>query len=155
MDRALIKRILAGEVQADEVLVCGWVRTKRQAKHFSFIQLNDGSCLTDIQIVVDAGVVSDEVLSAITTGASLQVTGKLVESQGKGQSFEIQASEVVLLGSAEADYPLQKKGHSVEFLREIAHLRPRTNLIGALLRVRSKMAFAVHTFFQEGGSFFL
>ncbi len=149
MDRALIKRILAGEVQADEVLVCGWVRTKRQAKHFSFIQLNDGSCLTDIQIVVDAGVVSDEVLSAITTGASLQVTGKLVESQGKGQSFEIQASEVVLLGSAEADYPLQKKGHSVEFLREIAHLRPRTNLIGALLRVRSKMAFAVHTFFQE------
>ncbi len=133
-----------------QVEVSAWVRTRRDAKSFSFLELNDGSCLSSLQVVVDQGVPGSEQLSQMLTGASVQVKGTLVESQGK-QRCELQASEIVLLGGVADDYPLQKKRHGVEFLREIAHLRPRTNLFGAVFRTRSRLSFAVHQFFQEQG----
>lgn len=139
-----------------EVEVKGWVRTRRGNKHVQFVALNDGSTIKNIQIVFDMSKFSVDDLKSITTGSSIRVTGVLVESMGKGQSFEIQAAQFELYGDADPDeYPLQKKGHTLEFLREKAHLRPRTNTFGAVLRVRSKLAFAIHKFFQEKGFVYL
>ena len=134
----------------------GWVRTRRGNKHVQFVALNDGSTIKNVQIVFDLQDFSDEELKPITTGSSIKVDGILVESMGKGQSIEIQAKKLEIFGTADPEqYPLQKKGHTLEFLREKAHLRPRTNTFGAVLRVRSALAFAIHKFFQERGFFYL
>ena len=139
-----------------EVSVKGWVRTRRGNKHVQFVALNDGSTIRNMQIVFDMSQFTDEQLKPITTGASIHVTGLLVESMGKGQSFEVQAKSLEVFGTADpAEYPLQKKGHTLEFLREKAHLRPRTNTFGAILRVRSALAFAIHSFFNERGFTYL
>ncbi|TVR93336.1 MAG: asparagine--tRNA ligase, partial [Wenzhouxiangellaceae bacterium] len=140
-----------------EVNVKGWVRTRRGNKNVAFIALNDGSLIHSIQVVVDVKAFGDdELLRKITTGACISVNGKLVASQGKGQTVEIQASEIVLYGSADPEkYPLQKKGHTLEFLREIAHLRPRTNTFGAVFRIRHALSFAIHKFFNDNGFYYL
>ncbi len=138
-----------------EINIRGWVRTRRGNKNVNFIALNDGSCMANIQIVVDLSRFSDELLKPITTGASISVTGTLVESQGKGQTVEVQANDILVYGGADSEtYPLQKKGHTLEFLREIAHLRPRTNTFGAIFRIRHHMAMAVHNFFHENGFYY-
>lgn len=144
------------ELIGTEVTVMGWVRTRRGNKHVQFVALNDGSTVRNIQIVLDMARFSDEQLKPITTGSALRVDGRLVESMGKGQTVEVQADNVLVYGTADPEtYPLQKKGHTLEFLREKAHLRPRTNTFGAILRVRSALAFAIHRFFQERGFFYL
>jgi len=147
--RTLIKHVLASAESRETVTVKGWVRTRRDAKGFSFLELNDGSCLASLQVVVDAGTPGSENLAHFTTGASAVVEGKLVPSPAPGQKWELRASRIELVGVADANYPLQKKGHTLEFLRTIAHLRPRSNLFGAMFRARSKLAFAVHEFFQS------
>ncbi|MFP4288702.1 MAG: asparagine--tRNA ligase [Bacteroidales bacterium] len=140
-----------------QVNVKGWVRTKRGNKNVAFIALNDGSIIHNLQVVVDvAAFNNDELLRQITTGACISVNGKLVRSQGKGQSVEILAHEIDLYGGADPEkYPLQKKGHTLEFLREIAHLRPRTNTFGAILRIRHALSFAIHQYFNSQGFFYL
>ncbi len=144
------------ETPGVEVLAKGWVRTKRGNKNVAFIALNDGSTVNNIQVVCDAALFSDELLKNITTGACIAVKGDLVESMGKGQSVEIQAKEIEVYGTADVEtYPLQKKGHSMEFLREIAHLRPRTNTFGCVLRIRHAMAFAIHKYFNDRGFCYL
>ena len=156
MERIKICDIFNPELIGQEVSVMGWVRTRRGNKYVQFVALNDGSTIRNIQIVFDLEKFSDADLKLITTGSSLHVKGQLVESQGKGQSCEIQAQSFEVFGTADPEeYPLQKKGHTLEFLREKAHLRPRTNTFGAVLRVRSALAFAVHKFFQERGFFYL
>lgn len=136
--------------------VKGWVRTSRGNKYVNFIHLNDGSTIHNLQIVADAEKFPEESLKQVTTGACIHVVGKLVESQGKGQSVEVQADTIELYGAADPTvYPLQKKGHSLEFLREIAHLRPRTNTFGAIYRMRHHMAFAIHKYFNDKGFFYL
>jgi len=147
--RTLIKHVLARKEPSDSLEVAGWVRTRRDSKGFSFIELNDGSCLGNLQIIADAGIPGYEEIQKMTTGASISISGKLIPSPAKGQDWEMQASEIRLIGATPDDYPLQKKGHSPEFLRSIAHLRPRTNLFGAAFRIRSRMAYAIHRFFQE------
>lgn len=140
----------------ESVLAKGWVRTKRGNKSVFFIALNDGSTINNIQIVCDPNHFPEQLLKDITTGACIAVEGKLVESLGKGQSVEIQAERITLYGKADPEqYPLQKKGHSMEFLREIAHLRPRTNTFGAVLRIRHAMAFAIHNYFNSKGFYYL
>lgn len=135
-----------------EVTVKGWVRTKRGNKNVNFIALNDGSTIHSLQIVADPSLISEEVLKQVTTGASIAVTGELVASQGSGQKVEINAATIEVLGTADPEkYPLQPKKHSFEFLREIAHLRPRTNTFGAVFRIRHAMAYAVHHFFNAKG----
>jgi len=147
-----IKNLLATTKPGQDVTVKGWVRSRRGNKHVQFIALNDGSCLSTIQVVVDLQKFDADSLRAITTGACIRATGLLAESPARGQSVEIQAHELETYGSANPEtYPLQKKGHSLEFLREIAHLRPRTNTFGAVLRIRNTMAFAIHRFFQRRG----
>lgn len=134
------------------VMVKGWVRTRRGNKQVGFIALNDGSTIKNLQIVVDLEKFDEETLKLITTGACICATGQLVESQGKGQSAEVQAETLEVYGTADPQtYPLQKKGHTMEFLREIAHLRPRTNTFGAIFRMRHQMAYAIHTFFHQKG----
>ena len=147
--RTLIKHILASGNPKDSVGVKGWVRTRRDSKGFSFLEINDGSCLANLQVVVDAGTPGSEMLPQLNTGASVLVEGKLVASPAAGQKWELRAARIDLIGTADPAYPLQKKGHTPEFLRTIAHLRPRSNLYGAVFRVRSCLAFAVHQFFQE------
>ena len=136
------------------VNVKGWVRTRRGSKQVSFIALNDGSTINNVQIVVDVDRFDEALLKDITTGACLSVNGELTESVGSGQKVEIQAREIEVLGLCDNTYPLQKKGHSMEFLREIAHLRPRTNTFGAVFRLRHHMAMAIHTFFHQKGFFY-
>ncbi len=156
MKRTKVADLLKGDRLDSEVMAKGWVRTRRGNKHVQFVALNDGSTIKNIQIVFDMTKFSDEDLKPVTTGSSICVTGQLVESQGKGQTCEIQADTLTVYGTADAEsYPLQKKGHTLEFLRDIAHLRPRTNTFGAVLRVRSALAFAIHKFFQERGFFYL
>lgn len=139
-----------------QVELKGWARTRRGNKHVQFVQLNDGSNVGGIQVVFDMSKFTDEQLKPITTGASLRVVGNLVESMGKGQSMEVQAESLELYGTCDPEsYPLQKKGHTLEFLREKAHLRPRTNTFGAVLRVRSALAQAIHKFFGEKGFYYL
>ncbi len=147
--RMLIKRILALTEPQAAVTAKGWVRTRRDAKGFSFLELNDGSCLANLQVIVDAGTPGAEQIAHFTTGASVAVTGALLASPAAGQKWELRATRVELVGVADATYPLQKKGHTQEFLRTIAHLRPRSNLFGAMFRLRSKLAYAVHEFFQS------
>lgn len=147
--RSLIKHVLRREEPTDDLHVAGWVRTRRDSKAFSFLELNDGTCLANLQIVADAGIPGYENIARMATGASVEIHGKLIPSPAAGQKWEMQATSLKLLGEAPEDYPLQKKGHSTEFLRSIAHLRPRTNLYGAVFRTRSRMAYAVHRFFQE------
>ena len=157
-----IKRITVKQLFADcegltgsVVDVKGWVRTRRGNKHVQFVALNDGTSIKSIQIVFDLSRFSEEELKPITTGASIHVQGLLVASQGKGQSVEIQADELQIYGTADpANYPLQKKGHTLEFLREKAHLRPRTNTFGAVLRIRHALAFAIHNFFNDKGFYY-
>lgn len=155
MKRTLIKD-LTPEMIGSQVELKGWARTRRGNKHVQFVQLNDGSNVGGIQIVFDMSKFTDEQLKPITTGASLRVVGNLVESMGKGQSMEVQAESLELYGTCDPEsYPLQKKGHTLEFLREKAHLRPRTNTFGAVLRVRSALAQAIHKFFGEKGFYYL
>lgn len=152
MKRTKVIDLLKGCGLAQLVNVKGWVRTRRGNKTVSFIALNDGSTIHNIQVVADNEQFDAALLSRITTGASLSVDGTLVESQGKGQSYEIQAKSIVVLGDADPEtYPLQKKGHSLEFLRDIAHLRPRTNTFSAVYRIRHQMSMAIHTYFHQHG----
>ena len=152
--RTKIVDLLKNPNIGNTVNVKGWVRTRRGSKKVSFIALNDGSTVFNIQIVADAAIFSESLMKSIATGACLSVNGLLVESPGAGQTCEIQAKEIELLGEADNTYPLQKKGHSMEFLREKAHLRPRTNLFGAVFRIRHNMAIAIHKFFHEHGFFY-
>ncbi|HNX87666.1 MAG TPA: asparagine--tRNA ligase [Paludibacteraceae bacterium] len=155
MQRTKIVDVLKRTDYGVDVNIKGWVRTRRGNKNVSFIALNDGSTIHNIQIVVDLAKLDEEKLKTVTTGACISVTGKLVESQGKGQTVEIQADDILIYGGADPEtYPLQKKGHSLEFLREIAHLRPRTNTFGAVFRVRHHMAIAIHKFFHDRGFFY-
>ena len=156
MKKTTVKDLLSTPaLMGTEVEAKGWVRTRRGNKHVQFVQLNDGSSVNNIQVVLDMTRFTDEQLKPVTTGSSVRVTGKLVESMGKGQTSEIQADTIELYGTADpATYPLQKKGHSLEFLREIAHLRPRTNFFGSVLRIRSSLAFAIHKFFNERGFYY-
>lgn len=155
MKRTKIVDIFAPELIGNQVCVKGWVRTRRGNKNVQFVALNDGSTIKNIQIVFDMEKFSDEQLKPITTGASIHVIGQLVESMGKGQSAEIQAEQLEVYGTADPDsYPLQKKGHTFEFLREKAHLRPRTNTFGAVFRIRHHMAIAIHQFFHQHGFFY-
>ena len=146
-----IKDALNSKNSIQELSVKGWVRTRRDSKGFSFVSINDGSCLANIQAVVDEGIPGYENIQDATTGASIIVTGELIESPGKGQSWEIKANKIVVTGLSDESYPLQKKGHTPEFLRQIAHLRPRSNLFGCVFRTRSRLAYAIHNFFQEKG----
>lgn len=152
--RTRIKDLLKAPVFGSMVNVKGWVRTRRGNKNVNFIALNDGSTIHNIQIVVDLDNFDEVLLKDITTGACLSVNGELVESVGSGQTAEIQAREIEVLGTCDNTYPLQKKGHSMEFLREVAHLRPRTNTFGAVLRIRHNMAIAIHKFFHEKGFYY-
>lgn len=155
MNRDRIKSILARERAGGEVAVCGWLRTARHSKGFSFLEVNDGSSLHNLQCVVDAALVNySSEIAHLQTGASVRICGDLVDSPGKGQRFEVQAREVLVFGNADG-FPLQKKGHTMEFLRSIAHLRPRSNTFGAVLRVRNQMARAIHDFFQARGFVYL
>jgi asparaginyl-tRNA synthetase len=147
--RTLIKHVLAAQEPKKGVVVKAWIRTRRDSKGFSFVELNDGSSLANLQGVVDHGVPGAEHLPSCTTGAAVVIEGELVASPAQGQKWEMRASRLDLLGQSDNSYPLQKKGHTAEFLRTIAHLRPRSNLYGAVFRVRSQLAFAVHQFFQE------
>jgi asparaginyl-tRNA synthetase len=156
MKRFKIKDLLKSPETGSNVLVKGWVRTKRGNKNIVFIALNDGSTINNIQIVADAASFDENLLKDITTGACVAVKGKLVESQGQGQHVEINASSIELYGKSDAEaYPLQKKGHSMEFLRENAHLRFRTNTFGAVFRIRHAMAFAIHKYFNDKGFYYL
>ncbi len=151
-----IKSILSGAAVGSEITVKGWVRTKRESKNAIFVALNDGSTINNIQAVAEAGQLPDDTLRLITTGACLAVTGTLVESQGSGQAVELKIGSVHIYGPADPEkYPLQPKRHSLEFLREIAHLRPRTNTFSAILRVRHALAFAVHKYYNDNGFFYL
>lgn len=149
MKRELVKHLLRREEGLEAVEVSGWVRTRRDNKGFSFLEVNDGSSLKGLQVVVDEGVPGYDQITEMTTGAAVTARGSLVASQGKGQGWELLATGVELVGGVPEDYPLQKKGHTPEFLRSVAHLRPRTNLYGAVFRTRSRLAYAVHRFFQE------
>lgn len=156
MKRFKIKQLLSGQPVGSDVLVKGWVRTKRGNKNIVFIALNDGSTINNIQIVVNTASFDENLLRDITTGACIAVNGKLVESQGQGQKVEVNAATIEIYGKSDAEtYPLQKKGHSMEFLREHAHLRFRTNTFGAVFRIRHAMAFAIHKFFNDKGFFYL
>ncbi len=151
-----MKDLLTGQQIGQEVTLKGWVRTKRGNKHVAFIAMNDGSTINNIQVVADLANFDEEIMKLVTTGACLHVKGKLVESLGQGQSVEIQASFIEVYGTADpVEYPLQKKGHSLEFLREIAHLRPRTNTFSAVLRVRHAMAYAIHKYYNDKGFVYL
>lgn len=155
VSRTKIADLLKSDALGTTVNVKGWVRTRRGSKQINFIALNDGSTIHNLQIVVDIEKFGEDFLKPITTGACVSVNGTLTASQGSGQKVEVQASEIEIYGTADpATYPLQKKGHSMEFLREIAHLRPRTNTFGAVFRIRHNMAIAIHKFFHERGFFY-
>lgn len=154
MRRTIISDLFKNGQAGQEVLVKGWVRTRRGSKQVSFIHLNDGSSINNIQVVADLDKFDSEVLKRVTTGACLSVEGKLVESLGSGQSLEIHATSIEVLGDCDNTYPLQKKGHSWEFLRDVAHLRPRTNTFGAVFRIRHNMAIAIHEYFHSKGFFY-
>ena len=151
MERTKIFKLLKCDSAMDQVLIKGWVRTRRDSKGFSFIEVNDGSSLKNIQVVADEKLPNYEDIKKLTTGSALAVDGQLVESKGGGQKWEIQAGGVEVIHLAPEDFPLQKKRHTDEFLRSIAHLRPRTNKYGAAFRIRSEMAYGVHKFFRDRG----
>lgn len=150
-----IAEILKSTTTDYDITVKGWVRTKRGNKNVAFIALNDGSCVGNIQVVVDLQKIQEEELKAVTTGSCIRVDGKLVKSLGAGQGVEVQAEKIEIYGTADPDtYPLQKKGHSLEFLRDIAYLRPRTNTFGAVFRIRHAMAYAIHKYFNDHGFYY-
>jgi asparaginyl-tRNA synthetase len=151
MVRTKIHKLLQSEAPLDQVLIKGWVRTRRDSKSFSFIEINDGSCLKNIQVIADDVLPNYEDIKKLTTGSALAVSGKLVASEGGGQKWEVAAEQVDIISLAPETYALQKKRHSDEFLRSIAHLRPRTNKYGAAFRIRSEMSFAIHNFFRDRG----
>jgi asparaginyl-tRNA synthetase len=155
MKRTKIVDLLQSRDFGSEVTAMGWVRTRRGNKNVAFIALNDGSVIHNIQVVADLQQFDEALIRRISTGAALRVTGKLVESPGQGQPVEIQATELEVFGEAAETYPLQKKGHSLEFLRGIAHLRPRTNTFGAVLRIRHALAFAIHKYFNDRGFYYM
>ena len=148
ISRTLVKHALSSEAEIPDMLVQGWVRTRRDSKAFSFLEINDGSSVASLQVVADEGIPGYERIAEMTTGAAVSVRGALVAGQGK-QRWELRASSLELVGAAPESYPLQKKGHTPEFLRSIAHLRPRTNLFGAVFRMRSRLAASIHRFFQS------
>ena len=151
-----IAELLQSPATDAEVVVKGWVRTKRGNKNVAFIALNDGSCVANMQVVVDLAKFDEELLRKVTTGACLRVDGRLVASCGAGQGGEVQAEKIEIYGTADPEtYPLQKKGHSLEFLRDIAYLRPRTNTFGAIFRIRHAMAYAIHKYFNDKGFYYL
>ena len=151
-----IAELLQSPATDAEVVVKGWVRTKRGNKNVAFIALNDGSCVANMQVVVDLAKFDEELLRKVTTGACLRVDGRLVASCGAGQGVEVQAEKIEIYGTADPEtYPLQKKGHSFEFLRDIAYLRPRTNTFGAIFRIRHAMAYAIHKYFNDKGFYYL
>ena len=154
MKRTKVVDVLRSTDFGKEVVVKGWVRTHRSSKAVDFIALNDGSTIKNIQIVVDPSKINADTLKSITTGACLCVTGTLVESQGKGQSVEIQCQDIEVYGLCGSDYPMQKKGQSFEYMRQHAHMRLRTNTFGAVMRIRHNMAFAIHQYFHEHGFFY-
>ena len=154
--RSRVAELLKSKEFGKEVLVKGWVRTKRGNKNINFIALNDGSIVHHIQVVAEVSQFDENLLKLVTTGSCIAVKGTLVASMGQGQSVEIQAKQIEVYGTADPEtYPLQKKGHSLEFLREIAHLRPRTNTFGAVLRIRHAMAFAIHKYFNDQGFYYI
>ncbi|MBF0480792.1 MAG: asparagine--tRNA ligase [Desulfovibrionaceae bacterium] len=156
MERTKIKAALASESPSDAICIKGWVRTRRDAKDFSFLEINDGSCLAGIQVVADSAAEGFGLVRDMGTGAAVAVSGALIASPGKGQKWEIRATRLELIGAADPEtYPLQKKRHSDEFLRQIAHLRPRTNKYGALFRIRSSLSLAIHDFFAARGFVYL
>ncbi len=150
-----IAEILKSTQTDVDIVVKGWVRTKRGNKNVAFVALNDGSCVNNIQVVIDVAKCDEQTLKLITTGACIRVDGRLVASMGAGQGVEVQADKIEIYGTADPEtYPLQKKGHTLEFLRDIAHLRPRTNTFGAVLRIRHAMAFAIHEYFNNRGFYY-
>ncbi len=156
IERTKVVDAFDASLYGKKINVKGWVRTRRGNKNVNFIAVNDGSTIKNIQVVVDLAKFSEAEMKPITTGACISVIGTLVESQGKGQVAEIQADSIELYGGADPEsYPLQKKGHTLEFLREIAHLRPRTNTFGAVLRIRHNLAYAIHKYFNDRGFFYL
>jgi asparaginyl-tRNA synthetase len=156
MKRTLIKSLLNRSTPLEQVRVGGWVRTRRDAKGFSFLEINDGSCLKNLQVIVDEAAAAYAQLKDTTTGAAVEIDGALLESPGTGQKWELKAADLRVVGASDPEnYPLQKKRHTDEFLRTIAHLRPRTNKYGALFRIRSESAYAVHHFFRERGFYYL
>ena len=152
--RTRISDLLKSKEYGAEVNVRGWVRTRRSSKQVAFVALNDGSTINNVQVVIDADKFDEEIVKQFTTGACLSVNGLLVESIGGGQSVEIQATEIELLGACDSTYPLQKKGQTMEFMRTVAHLRPRTNTFGAVFRIRHNMAYAIHKFFHDKGFYY-
>jgi len=154
--RTKIAELLNGKLLNQEITLKGWVRTKRGNKQIAFIAMNDGSTINNIQVVADMNSFNEDLMKDVTTGSCIRIDGTLVESLGKGQSVEIHAKNIEIYGTADPQtYPLQKKGHSLEYLREIAHLRPRTNTFGAVLRVRHAMAFAIHKYYNDRGFVYL
>lgn len=151
MERVKINRLLGSETALEQVIIKGWVRTKRDSKTFSFMEINDGSCLKSIQVIAGEELANYNEIEKVTTGSALCVTGRLVESPGKGQRWEIQADGVEIISVAPENYPLQKKRHTDEYLRTIAHLRPRTNKFGAAFRIRSEAIYAIHKFYRDKG----
>ena len=149
MNRIKIFNLLKSDVPMEAVLVKGWVRTLRSSKAFSFLEINDGSCLKNIQVIVDDALPDYADIKKLTTGSAVIVKGQLIRSQGKGQKWEISTDHIEIVSIAPESYALQKKRHSDEFLRSIAHLRPRTNKYGAAFRMRSEMSYAVHKFFKD------
>ena len=152
--RTKIADLLKSQQSGIEVNVKGWVRTRRNSKQVAFVALNDGSTINNVQVVIDADKFDEELVKQFTTGACLSVNGMLVESIGGGQSVEIQATEIELLGACDSTYPLQKKGQTMEYMRTVAHLRPRTNTFGAVFRIRHNMAYAIHKFFHDKGFYY-
>jgi asparaginyl-tRNA synthetase len=156
MKRSTVKKLLSSSETGGDVLLKGWVRTRRSNNQVAFIAVNDGTILHSIQVVADLTGFPEETMKRVTTGSSISVTGQLVESVGKGQRVEIRAKEITILGDADPEvYPLQKKGHSFEFLREIAHLRFRTNTFGAVFRIRHALAFSIHKYYNDLGFYYL
>lgn len=146
---------MSADASFGEVCIKGWVKTRRDAKDFSFIEVNDGSCLRNVQVVADHGLPNFEMVKKLSTGAAVAVEGLMRPSPGKGQAWEIHAAAIGIIGPAGEDYPLQKKRHTDEFLRGVSHLRPRTNKYGAAFRIRSRLSYAIHRFFQERGFFYV
>jgi asparaginyl-tRNA synthetase len=151
MERTKIFKLLKSETPVDQVVVKGWIRTRRDSKGFSFIEVNDGSTLKNIQVIADDTINNYSEIKKLTTGSAVSVHGKLVKSKGGGQKWELQAENIEIVHLAPESYPLQKKRHTDEYLRTIAHLRPRTNKYGAAFRIRSEISYAIHKFFKERG----
>jgi asparaginyl-tRNA synthetase len=149
MERIKIVTLLKSDTQADSVRINGWVRTRRDSKGFSFVEVNDGSCLKNIQVIADESLANYAEVKKLTTGSAVSIQGKLIESRGGGQKWEIQAENIEIISIAPDTFPLQKKRHTDEFLRTIAHLRPRTNKYGATFRIRSELSYAIHKFFRD------